>query len=74
MPEFGDFLSFMEKLRLGVPQRTPRQLAQIVADIRRTHYVEADVVQLVNVLEDVILEVHGPLGLQEFQQELWKRR
>ncbi len=44
MPEFGEFLSFMEKLRLGVPQRTPRQLAMMVADIRRTHYVASDVV------------------------------
>ena len=43
MPEFSDFLSTLEKLRLGVPHRTPRELAGFLADIARTHYVVEDV-------------------------------
>ena len=73
MPEFSDFLSTLEKLRLGVPQRTPRELAGFLADIARTHYVVEDVARLREVLIDVILGVHGPLGLPEFLQEYAKR-
>jgi len=74
MPEFGDFLGFVEKLRLGVPQRTPRELAQFLAEIARTHYVETDIALLQQVLSQVILEIHGPVGLEEFLQEFRKRR
>ena len=73
MPEFSDFLSVMEKLRLGVPQRTPRELAGFLADIARTHYVTEDVERLRQFLLEVIFEVHGPDGLQEFLQEYGKR-
>ena len=73
LPEFSDFLSVMEKLRLGVPQRTPRELAVILADIARTHYVTEDVERLRQFLLEVIFEVHGPDGLQAFLQEYGKR-
>ena len=73
MPEFSDFLSVMEKLRLGVPQRTPRELAGFLADITRTHYVPEDIARLRQLLIEVILEVHGPHGLQEFLQEYARR-
>ncbi len=74
MPEMQEFLSFLDKLRLGVPQRTPRQLAQILSDIARTHYVPEDVERLRQFLAEAILEAHGPLGLQEFLQEFHKRQ
>jgi hypothetical protein len=73
MPEFSAFLSTLEQLRLGVPHRTPRELAGFLADIARTHDVVDDVARLREVLIDVILEVHGPLGLHEFLQEYAKR-
>ncbi len=73
MPEMQEFLSFLEKLRVGVPQRTPRQLARFLADIDRTHYVPEDVTRLREFLVEVIFEVHGPLAVQEFLQEFHKR-
>ena len=74
MPEMQELLSLIEKLRLGVPQHNPRQLAQMLADIARTHYVERDISTLQTVLGQVILERYGVTGFEEFLQELRKRR
>ena len=73
MPEMQEFFSFIDKLRLGAAQRTPRQLAGMLADIQRTEYDTSKVVYLEQVMAQVIFDLYGPDGLLEFTQEYLKR-
>jgi hypothetical protein len=70
---YVSFITGDSKFLVTCARADERRSHNSPADIARTHYVVEDVARLREVLIDVILEVHGPLGLQEFLQEYAKR-
>ena len=73
MPEFNEFLSFVDKLRLGASQRTPRQLARELAEVTRREVDVTNVQEQEHTMAEVVFEVHGPEGVVEFMTEYLKR-
>jgi hypothetical protein len=69
MPEFGDMLDLIAKLRLGVPQHDPRALARMLADAKYTFADADDIVRLFTLLSDIIEEIHGTHGRAAFERE-----
>lgn len=68
MPEFGEFLSLIDKLRLGVQQHTPADLALMLRNAKYTQYDAQDITRLYFMLVDLIREVHADAGVREFEQ------
>jgi hypothetical protein len=70
MPEFGDYLGSLAKLRLGVAANTPKNLAAALKSAQYTEFDAVDIAKMRLQLEELILEIHGEKGLGEFQAEL----
>ena len=68
MPEFGEFLSLIDKLRLGVQQHAPADLALMLRNAKYTQYDAQDITRLYFTLIDLIREAHGAAGVAEFEQ------
>ncbi len=73
MPEFGDMLSWHDRLDLAVQAHTPRQLAHAFAQWARSEYEIEKIERLEVAMFDLIFKHHGHLGAAEFVQELRKR-
>lgn len=74
MPEFSDFLSGLDKLRLGVQTQQPGTLARMLAQSQYTAFEQADIVRLYHTLRELVLEVHGEAGLSQFDEAFHRRR
>lgn len=72
MPEFGDALDLLAKLRLGATQHTPRDLARMLVDAKYTFADADDIVRLYGMLGDIIAEAHGADGRTAFEREYMK--
>ncbi len=73
MPDFGDMLSWHDKLELAVQTHTPRQLARAFAQWTRSEYDTEKRDHLTRTMFDLVVKHHGPLGGAEFIQEVRKR-
>jgi len=73
MPDFGDMLSWHDKLELAVQTHTPRQLAIAFAQWTRSEYEVEKIARLEEAMFNLIFKHHGHLHAVEFIQELRKR-
>ena len=73
MPEFGDMLSWHDKLELAVQTHTPRQLAIAFAQWTRSEYEVEKIERLEEAVFNLIFKHHGHVQAVEFVQELRKR-
>lgn len=69
MPEFGEYLSGLDGLRLAVATKTPRELGLAFRAYRTGEYDMAKVEELIKAVVNLVLDHHGPMGAAEFMQE-----
>lgn len=68
MPEFGDFLNWIEKLRLGIRAQSVRQLIREFRVFARDHQLSDDVARLRGLMYDEIRDIKGDAAAEEFNQ------
>ncbi len=70
MPEFGQYLSAVDALRLAVQTRSIADVARGYREFRKGEADEAKALELLKVLVDLVFEYHGPLGVTELMQDI----